>query len=409
MPKPNGISSTAPLSTPAPSESASKPNGPPSTSRQYAPVTAKCPSTINGAAAAFQPGLANGPVAVKPSSNAQSVGQPTLSPRPPPSPVVQHSSNPVVHNTPVAAPQVPPNTHVEPNGNIEKEDSSSAGVVKLDTSSHSSHQSNKAAEQSWETDTTNSYVPAAIAVPWGEETFQQPPLPQYEQQTTFSRRNNGNNNRRQPRQEANGGRTQKHLPKQFEGSWDEMVQSEKRSAQGSSSPRQVNTSISSASTKSTDFSNAFTRQVVTKPEPNPQARPVCSPIALNKSDQRIDLKLPRPVPADEEAFKLRTKNRHLCNEHHMRGICSDTQCTFDHEEISDGVYLALRNKAHSVPCNQGSGCRRHDCYFAHHCPNISRASACGRINCPFKSKGLHSILDLDIVEMNEPPKEETLI
>ena len=293
------------------------------------------------------------------------------------------------------------------------EDSSSAGVVKLDTSSHSSHHSNNA-EQLWESAETNSYAPDPISVPWGEETSQ-PAFQQFDGQAAYSKRNNNGPNRRQIRQGGsvgNGGGgfggkqsrfNDKRLPRQFEGSWDEMVGSQGSS---STSPKPMTASISSSATsKSTDFA-VLARQVVTKPEPNPQARPVLAPIALNKLDQRIDLKLPRPTPADEDTFRLRTANRHLCNEHHMRGKCSDIQCTFDHEEISDGVYLALRNKARTAPCNQGSRCRRHDCYLAHHCPSISRQSACGRPSCHFKYRGLHDVLDLDIVAMIEPPKQD---
>jgi hypothetical protein len=282
------------------------------------------------------------------------------------------------------------------------EDSTSAGVIKLDTSSHSSYHSNNA-EQSWETAVTNSYTPDPVTVPWGEETHPQPGPESTGAQATYLRRNNANFNRRQPKQgSVNGGGGGKQggrrMPKQFEGSWDDMVGS-----QGSStSPQPLSVSVSlSATSKSIDLANVFARQVVTKPEPNPQRRPVDAPIALNKLNQRIDLKLPQPSAVDEEAFKLRTNNRHLCNEHHMRGKCADVKCAYDHEDISDGVYLALRNKARYSACNRGSGCRRHDCYLAHHCPNMSKASPCGRPSCPFKLKGLHDVIDLEIFQTIE--------
>ncbi|KAJ9612888.1 hypothetical protein H2200_002829 [Cladophialophora chaetospira] len=342
---------------------------------------------------------------------------------PDPVPVAAYSSPaPAATSSPMS--QAPANQHIEPTSTTHKaDDSSSAGVIKLDTSSHSSHQSTKGAEQGWETATTNSYVPAPISVPWGEEEpLSQSVSPQFNESPSYSKKPNNNFNRRQPKQggnnsfagggkdRSNGSHPGRRVPRQFEGSWDDMVASESRQSQGSStSPRPATVSISSATNRSTEFANAFARQVVAEPEPHPQARPIVAPIALNKSNQRIDLKLPKPAPADEEAFKLRTNNRHLCNEHHMRGSCTNIQCPFDHEEISDGLYLVLRNKARHSPCNQGSDCRRHDCYFAHHCPNVSRVSDCGRPACPFKYKGLHDILDLDIVEMIEPPKEEELV
>lgn len=195
------------------------------------------------------------------------------------------------------------------------------------------------------------------------------------------------------------------MPEQYEGSWDDMLKNAapQGSFKGASPSRPATASPMS---KSTDFEDHFARQVAVKAEPSPQARPVCGPVALNKLGQRIDLKLPRPSPDEDEAFKLRTKNRHLCNEHHMRGKCVNTQCPFDHEEISDGVYLALRNKARTTPCNQGMGCRRHDCYLAHHCPNVSRFSSCARHSCPFENKGLHGIVDLNVTSMIEPMKDE---
>ena len=397
------------------SEATPRANGVPLATPRSSVITAE--AQYNGAAPIFQPTTTNGSSPGKPvPTTKQPVAQAApLASTVPPS-TLQLPVSPVAtrEQQKILSPksQVEPQIYIERNESLDKtEDSSSAGVVKLDTSSHSSYQSNKAAEQSWETATVNDYLPAPIAAPWGEEVFVPPPR-QLEEQPISTRKADGTTRRqwrqgdvpvRRQERGANAGK-----PRQFEGSWDDMVQSgAKGSAQGSS-PQPV-TSKSSISSKSTDFSNPFTRQVVTKPEPNPQARPVCAPIAVNKLDQRIDLKLPRPAPADEQAFNLRTNNRHLCNEHHMRGECSNIQCAYDHEAISDGVYLTLRNKARFSPCNQGSDCRRHDCYLSHHCPNVSRASSCGRPNCPFKLKGLHEILDLDIVEMIEPPKEEALI
>ncbi|EXJ55081.1 hypothetical protein A1O7_08006 [Cladophialophora yegresii CBS 114405] len=341
--------------------------------------------------------------------------------------VAQTSSAPATVQTQAPVSEDAIKEYGDANGNVDKvEDVSSAAVVKLNTSSHSSSQSKKSAEQSWESATVNDYAPAPNPVPWTmEEPMAQPASHEFNEPQTYSRKNNNNFPRRQPREGAGGGggggsggggggrqdrfnggqQSGRRLPRQFKGSYDDMM-----STQGSSaSPRPATTSMSSlAMSKSTDFANSFTRQDVTKPEPNPQARPVLAPVALNTLNQRIDLKLPRPAPADEEAFKLRTNNRHLCNEHHMRGQCSNINCTYDHEEISDGVYLALRNTARLSPCNQGSRCRQHDCYLGHHCPNVSRISACGRPNCPFKARNLHDIFDLTIVEMIEPSKKEEL-
>jgi hypothetical protein len=58
--------------------------------------------------------------------------------------------------------------------------------------------------------------------------------------------------------------------------------------------------LRAASRASSFIAPAFTKKIPSMPEPHPERRPVCSPIALNKLDQRIDLKLPRP--------SLRTRN-----------------------------------------------------------------------------------------------------
>ncbi|KAH0847227.1 hypothetical protein FOPE_00333 [Fonsecaea pedrosoi] len=314
---------------------------------------------------------------------------------------------------PATISQMPAKIPAEVNGDMDNLDgSSSVGVVKLDTSSHSSRQS-KAAEQSWENAQTNSYAPPAIAAPWGEEKTKVGQV--VEEEPVLWRRSNNNHSRRQKQNHRNKERPfsaqpPRQPPRHFEGSWDDLVQSEQSKAPtqvSSPSPAPASATLSSAATKSNDLSPAFTRQALTKPDPNPLARPICSPIALNKLGQRIDLKLPREAPADHEAFELRVSNRQLCNEHHMRNNCNDPQCPFDHEEISDGIYLALRNIARSKPCGQGAECRRHDCYCAHHCPNISKYSTCARVMCPFQKKGLHSIVDLEIVETIEPPERKT--
>jgi hypothetical protein len=296
-------------------------------------------------------------------------------------------------------------------------------VFKLDTSSHSSHQSNTA-EQKWEVESVNSYLPAPIEVPWGEEVLPPTPQPSQEAQPIKPRASNENQRRFKANGNSNGGSSGPRFdrsrpsdqplrsgPKQFDGSWDEMVETESRkgSTQGSSSPSKTSVKPAPASSKSTDFNNPFTRQVAIKPEPSPLGRPVIAPISLNQFNQRIDLKLPRPSHEDEVAFHQRVKNRHLCNEHHMRGKCTDVRCGFDHEEISDGIYLTLRNKARQSPCKQGSECRRHDCYLGHHCGNVTLLTTCGRPKCPFGARKLHDVEDLEVVKSIEPTNNQAAL
>lgn len=98
----------------------------------------------------------------------------------------------------------------------------------------------------------------------------------------------------------------------------------------------------------------------------------------------------------------------LCNRHHLLSQCNNDPCGYDHEAISDGVYLVLRIKARTIPCSAGPDCRRHGCFGGHHCPNVSNTSECGRPKCPFQARRMHEITDLEIVEAIEPPAKEEL-
>lgn len=324
-------------------------------------------------------------------------------------------------------PEVAANSYNEVNGTTKDgADASAAGVVKLESSAHSSSQSNKAAEQSWETNVSqNSYAPPPIQGAWGEEASQSAAVydshgddPAYKRDrggftkgrgdsrrgTNASYKRNQNSSWKQDRPDPNSfSRPAGRAPTQFEGSWDDIVE-QKRTRQKSQASSFRATPEPPPTPKSNGVSaSAFTRQVRSMPEPHPEQRPICSPVALNKLDQRIDLKLPRPSPEDQELFDLRTRVRRLCNEHHLRSNCNNPSCPYDHESISVGVYLALRNKARRLPCTIGPDCRRHDCFGSHHCPNVSHSSACGRPKCPFEAKGMHEITDLEIVRTIEPP------
>ncbi|KAI1629056.1 hypothetical protein EDD37DRAFT_644827 [Exophiala viscosa] len=335
---------------------------------------------------------------------------------------------------PESRPMLPPkleraaDSYGEMNGTPKDGDEEdAAGIVKLESSAHSSSQSNKAAEQSWEMNVSeNSYAPPPIQGAWGEEASHSAtvhddhgddqaysrdrrglskPRGDSRRGTNTSSKRNQNPAWKQDRSNPNPSfsRPAGRAPRQFEGSWDDIVEQKP-----SRRPSQVSSMRATPEPPTSPRSNgisaaAFTRQVASRPEPNPGQRPICSPIALNKLDQRIDLKLPRPSPDDQELFDLRTRVRRLCNEHHLRSNCNNPSCAYDHESISTGVYLALRNKARRLPCTIGPDCRRHDCFGSHHCPNVSHASACGRPKCPFEAKGMHEITNLEIVRTIEPP------
>ncbi|KIX02951.1 uncharacterized protein Z518_06501 [Rhinocladiella mackenziei CBS 650.93] len=316
------------------------------------------------------------------------------------------------------------------------EDPSGAGVVKLQGSNHSSSKSDKAVEQSWETSTTgNVYVPAPIQGPWGEEDTTLNGKGSYQQQshdTNIWRNQAASPSPTYPQGESNGvieqsqrparrndrwssdhsPRTSRRIPRQFEGSWDDMIQDEQKLARTHvSSPLPTPASAPPPTPKQVPKSNGFLaspfiRKVPTEPDPNPNQRPIRSPIALNKLDERIDLVLPRPTKEDQELFNRRTKTRRLCNEHHLRSKCNNPRCPHDHEEITDGMYLVLRHMARKAACSIGPDCRRHDCFASHHCSNVSNVSSCARPNCPFRSRRMHEITDFEVVRKIEPPASE---
>lgn len=339
--------------------------------------------------------------------------------------------NPTV-TTPQTLPQIKATPRGPENGTlindikdspVELDNDNLLGVVKLN-SAHSSSQTRKAAEQSWETSITeNSYLPAPIKEPWGEEMNSTNGYNQTGTDTTDIPRTRAHTRRgervgakresqltlKQDRPHPNPfPRSQRQTPKQFEGSWDDMLRQEETLSPVGTMSR-APSDQRAASSASSFAASAFTKKVVSTPEPHPERRPICAPIALNKSDQRIDFRLPKTSSEDQELYNSRVRDRKLCNEHHLRSNCNDPRCEYDHESIIDGVYLALRVKARRIPCSIGTGCRRHDCYASHHCPNVSHSSSCGRQNCPYAARGMHAVTDLEIARMIEPDSSKTTI
>lgn len=126
-------------------------------------------------------------------------------------------------------------------------------------------------------------------------------------------------------------------------------------------------------------------------------------ICINVAGCRIDVNLPRPSPAGQAEFEGRSKDRKLCNEHHIRNACpNDSTCHFDHEPISAAALLALRHTARRIPCNVGPACRRPSCFYGHHCPYGKGGLPCSNKKCAFIQRGMHRVTDLHIVETINP-------
>ena len=137
---------------------------------------------------------------------------------------------------------------------------------------------------------------------------------------------------------------------------------------------------SSASSRSLPLNptaQAFAKTTTTPPPisgeaphtgPVSKAHTAKSGIPVNKSGQRVDLKIAAPSSAVQKKLDERIARQKLCNEHHLRNTCMATACRFDHYPMEPAMLDALRVKARSIACTQGSKCRRLDCYYGHQCP-----------------------------------------
>lgn len=119
-------------------------------------------------------------------------------------------------------------------------------------------------------------------------------------------------------------------------------------------------------------------------------------IPINRSGQRVDLRLRVPTSAELTQFEVRIKVRKLCNEHHLRDNCEAYNCRFDHQRIDANMKNTLRYKARSIPCSYGPRCRIRDCFYGHICPWGNNGGDCGNPKCQFILKGLHDIKDLQV-------------
>lgn len=152
---------------------------------------------------------------------------------------------------------------------------------------------------------------------------------------------------------------------------------------------------------------AFQSSHVRQRQPEPERRPISSPIALNKYDQRIDLQLPFPTGPEKQSFRERHSTHKLCNNYHLRGTCPQPegrQCPYDHGEIDTSLYLQLRSMARLMPCANGPGCRDQTCWSGHHCPNVGSLRECGQSNCAFGRSGMHDTRHLEVVKMIDAPE-----
>jgi len=272
--------------------------------------------------------------------------------------------------------------------------------------------------EDWETaPAQNIYAPPAISVPWGEEENSGWGTSNNNQTDAWSSNNQGDgwntNNQasgwkdtanpngstrgwspaRSHSMNGNGrhnGQRNESVPKRrfergsrrtpvtFDGSWDEMVES------NNTSNRQ-NHGLTAFKYAESDRGDRLDR-------------PIKSDIGVNAAGQRIDLKLPQPPATAYARFDNRWRTRRLCNEHQLRNACNNAKCAMDHEPVDDGVLLALRHAARKLPCSVGPACRRHDCFYGHQCPFEDEHHICKNHNCGFNARGMHEVKDLRVVD-----------
>jgi hypothetical protein len=129
-------------------------------------------------------------------------------------------------------------------------------------------------------------------------------------------------------------------------------------------------------------------------------------VALNRFGERVDLPLPPAAESDKSRLRARSKDRKLCNEHHLKRACHNEQCRYDHEgPIDAGLLLALRHLARTQACDVGLRCRMPGCCYGHHCPNRVGGRECKSANCSFKKMSLHHIRDLKVAEIIPSPRK----
>lgn len=215
--------------------------------------------------------------------------------------------------------------------------------------------SNKA-EDSWNTSRTDAQRPPKSRTPVQRRN---PP------QTSWSEENSSSQAWSSASQIGAG----KRAPVSFKGHWDDL-----------------NSSPTIEGPQSPSFRLPAARNRATASNPGD--------MALNKFGERVDLTLPPSSEADKSRILTRSKDRKLCNEHHLKRGCHNDKCRYDHEPIDSGLLSALRHLARTQSCQIGSDCRMPECPYGHHCPHAG-GKHCKNIQCCMnRKKGLPHLRDL---------------
>ena len=116
-------------------------------------------------------------------------------------------------------------------------------------------------------------------------------------------------------------------------------------------------------------------------------------IPVNAAGQRLDIHLSPPSHIQWYRYTTRFKIKKLCNAFHLKGLCSDITCEYDHSVIDRSLQEVLRYASKNRPCNhnKNGACRRLDCDRGHVCQKPACSDARERAKGCLIPKSLHNI------------------
>lgn len=90
-------------------------------------------------------------------------------------------------------------------------------------------------------------------------------------------------------------------------------------------------------------------------------------IPLNKDGQRIDTYIRPPTTEEWRIYNTRYHRQKICNNFHLRRLCTDMNCTFDHSELEPESRHTLEYVVRVTACPKKGDCRAADCPHGHIC------------------------------------------
>jgi hypothetical protein len=107
-------------------------------------------------------------------------------------------------------------------------------------------------------------------------------------------------------------------------------------------------------------------------------------ILYNYDGYRLDTTLSPPSSNDIHNLHALMEKGKLCNEHFIKGKCTNPNCKYLHTgKLSAGELNALKHKARRLACPNKIGCDDYGCYCGHICP-YARNGKCLKDGCHFE-------------------------